>query len=90
MPAVDCRALLPQLLASGEAHAAKELHMDVDELEQTMRSNVERIWTEREERSSEKDDIEGIGSSKVKIDKVPRPAMPDVCWGVGWIGMVRQ
>jgi hypothetical protein len=82
------------LLTLSDEHEseASELQEGVEVLEEAMRSGIERIWTERERTSTEGHDTaleaerDVAEPSKVILtEKVPRPAVSDVPWKVGWI-----
>ena len=96
--AAECRALLPHLLNLSEEHAreGKDLQCEVEDLEQSMRGSIERIWKERDKASSDENDVTSLAGARVGqrgeiklMDKVQKPFISDVPWKVGWIQTAR-
>ncbi|KAF8587053.1 IKI3-domain-containing protein [Ramaria rubella] len=89
----ETRALLPHLVVLSDGHAVEacDLQKEVEHIENAMRTNIERIWTERDENLPTQDHSTGLvdaHSGPVRIAEVPRPSFSDVPWQISWIQTV--
>lgn len=85
----DARALLPHLLQLGKEHvdAAVSLQQEILDLENQMRTEIDRVWAMREEVMIPINYLEGTAGGTVKLcEKIPKPILLDTPWKVSWLG----